>query len=74
MGDIVRQMLYPLVVPAIVACVWIHAWAMKQEPEYVPARSPAAVELADFASTPAGLPAPAAGYGLASVEHAEVED
>lgn len=26
-----RQLLYPLVLPAIVACVWVSAWATKLE-------------------------------------------
>jgi hypothetical protein len=31
MGDVLRQTFYPLVLPAIVFCVWAHAWAVKQE-------------------------------------------
>ena len=31
MGDVLRRIFYPLLLPAIVACVWAHAWAVKQE-------------------------------------------
>ena len=29
MGDLLRRVLYPLFVPAIVATVWAHAWSAK---------------------------------------------
>jgi hypothetical protein len=31
MGDFLRQLLYPLLLPAIVFCVWLHAWVNRQE-------------------------------------------
>jgi hypothetical protein len=31
MGDYLRQMFYPLLLPAIVFCVWMHAWVNRQD-------------------------------------------
>lgn len=74
MGDVLRQLLYPLVLPAIVACVWVHAWAVKQEPGYRPAHSGPG-HVADLGAAPASVPPPqASGYGFASVEPAAIED
>ena len=33
MGDLVRRVLYPLFVPAIVVTVWAHAWSAKLDAE-----------------------------------------
>jgi hypothetical protein len=31
MGDLLRRLCYPLVLPFIVGAVWLHAWAARQE-------------------------------------------
>ena len=36
MGDVARRVLYPLVLPFIVAAVWSYAWAMKEESRHAP--------------------------------------
>ena len=68
MADILRQLLYPLVVPAIVACVWLHAWGMRQVPDFVTvtAEPPAAATMGSGASNEA-LPPPAA-YGFSAAD------
>jgi hypothetical protein len=33
MGDLLRRVLYPLFVPAIVVTVWAHAWSAKLDAE-----------------------------------------
>ena len=40
MGDWVRRLCYPLVLPAIVAAVWAHAWAAKVEAPAAPLPAP----------------------------------
>ena len=63
MGDVLRRLLYPLVVPAIVACVWAHAWAMKQEPGHmvIPPEVVAAATGIESAQ-----PTPPGGYGFSA--------
>ena len=65
MGDLLRRVLYPLLLPAIVFCVWANAWAVKQESS-IPTRalSPTVTTVPPYASAPRQK-APATGYGLA---------
>ena len=52
MGDFLRQLFYPLLLPAIVFCVWMHAWVNRQES--AGRRSlPAPQAVAPLPSTPA---------------------
>ena len=71
MGDILRQLFYPLVLPAIVAAVWLHAWAMKQEPDYYPPARPLPPGVRGLTERPAvRVPGPpfGTGYGFATDE------
>lgn len=65
MGDVLRRLLYPLVLPAIVACVWAHAWGIKQEPRHmtIPPEDTAAVTGFDVQQPALS---PASGYGFSS--------
>ena len=73
MGDILRQLLYPLILPAIVACVWVSAWAMKLEAGFAPSEPHAPADVMAFGPERAAPP-PGNGYrlsvadGFASVE------
>ena len=53
MGDWVRRICYPLILPAIVLAVWAHAWSAKMESGHV--RIPAPPQAAGAAGEP---PAP----------------
>ena len=64
MGDILRRVLYPLLLPAIVFCVWANAWAVKQESGASRALPPTVTTVPPYASAPRAKP-PATGYGLA---------
>jgi hypothetical protein len=75
MGDVLRQIFYPLLLPAIVACVWAHAWAMKQEAasERMIGPLPVAVISPDDPSV-IHLPAPLYGFSTDDGSFASVDD
>jgi hypothetical protein len=64
MGDVLRRLLYPLLLPAIVFAVWANAWSAKLDrtPTRMPARTPPAFydDGSDVAQAPSRD-----GYGLA---------
>jgi len=64
MGDLLRRVLYPLLLPAIVFCVWANAWAVKQESGTSRALPPTVTTVPPYASAPRSNPR-ATGYGLA---------
>jgi hypothetical protein len=66
MGDVLRQMFYPLVLPAIVAAVWLHAWGVRQESRPFPAvrHVPAATTGAEPGHAIVQVPGP--GYRLST--------
>ena len=65
MGDVLRRLLYPLVPPAILACVWAHAWAMKQEPGHT-VIPPEAVAAATDTEPSQSAMSPRSGYGFSA--------
>jgi hypothetical protein len=68
MGDILRQLFYPLVLPGIVAAVWLHAWSLKLEPGYYPpVRLPAGIRGPNEGPV-VSVPGPpfGTGYGFAT--------
>ena len=64
MGDILRRLLYPLLLPAIVFAVWANAWSAKLDrgPPRMPARTPPAF-YDDGSASPRF--SPRSGYGFA---------
>ena len=65
MGDVLRRIFYPLLLPAIVACVWAHAWAVKQEA----ATARTSLPLPSAVVVPHGVPAihfPGSAYGFSA--------
>ena len=42
MGDVLRRLCYPLVLPFIVGTVWLHAWATRQDSRAFAPHLPAA--------------------------------
>ena len=65
MGDLLRRLCYPLVLPFIVGAVYLHAWAARQEsrafqPQF-PAPPGAVSEAEGHVVT---VPGPAPGYRL----------
>ena len=65
MADVLRRIFYPLLLPAIVACVWAHAWAVKQEA----ATSRMSVPMPSAVVVPHGVPAvhfPGSAYGFST--------
>ena len=67
MGDLLRRLLYPLLLPAIVATVWLHAWALRGNGH--PADMAPAAIAADGTLTVPSLPPPR-GYGFAATDDA----
>jgi len=64
MGDLARRVLYPLMLPFIVAAVWSYAWAMKEESRHAPMHETTPQAAVITVLPP--LPAAARGYGFAS--------
>jgi hypothetical protein len=58
MGDVLRRLLYPLLLPAIVFAVWANAWSAKLD--RTPTRMPFSDDGSDVAQAPSRD-----GYGLA---------
>ena len=69
MGDLLRRLLYPLLLPAIVVTVWVHAWATKQEPGQVQ-MVPSLPTAAEPIHPAPAFPARASGYGFSSPDDA----
>lgn len=63
MGDLLRRLIYPLFLPAIVVAVWAHAWSAKLDKETV--RIDAPQPRATLHALPAPGGGPSAGeYGF----------
>jgi hypothetical protein len=62
MGDWVRRICYPLVLPAIVLSVWAHAWSAKMEGS--PVRIPAPPHAAADAPVPVNVGSVPPYHGL----------
>ena len=59
MGDLLRRLFYPLMLPAIVFCVWMHAWANRAESASrrpVPAPAPVLAPLPSQPDAPVRAP------------------
>jgi hypothetical protein len=56
MGDYLRQLFYPLLLPAIVFCVWMHAWVNRQE-SAARRTAPVPQAVAPLPPTPTNTPA-----------------
>ena len=69
MGDLLRRLLYPLLLPAIVATVWMHAWAVKQDPDHV-GHGPSLPPTVSVTDPSFGFPAPSSGYGFSDPDDA----
>ena len=65
MGAPLRQLLYPLVLPAIVASVWVSAWAMKLEAGFAARESDAPADVMAFEPGNAAPPSDS-GYGFST--------
>ena len=75
MGDVLRQIFYPLLVPAIVVCVWAHAWAMKQEAASERMTAPLPQAVFSHSDTPViHLPGPTYGFSADDETFASIED
>ena len=67
MGDLLRQLLYPLVLPAIVGSVWVSAWAMKLEAGFAASESDAPADVMAFEPGETAPPSDS-GYGFSAAD------
>jgi hypothetical protein len=64
MGDLARTLLYPLILPFIVAAVWAYAWVMRAERAHAADFLPSAQAVENFSTIhPPQFP-PVQQYGL----------